>query len=245
MNTETQDAKAVAKAHKRDQLLVMIANLTNLEREDKQFSRSQAALYLGVSVRTLVRRAEANEPPPMVAATTFGTKGRPVHYRLSTLMDFRNSEGYKGDGGFIHRMTEAAMDEEQRRRTVKKPDLNTPSGRLTSVWHATIGFLSDDPVEHRHAWVSTVQAESEEAEFAFFVDERGLVLTHAWQSVDQTFEMLMSPKTDVVWQTWIAALADVWADEGERQRVMQECADIDASVPEKVQALRSAKLATI
>lgn len=245
MDIKAQDAKAAAITHKRDELLVKIAELTKLEQEDKQFSRSEAALYLGVSVRTLVRLAKAKEPPPMVAATTSGTSRRPVYYRLSTLMDYRNSEGYKADGGFIHRMTKAAVDEEKRRRAVKRPDLNTPSGRLSSVWHAAIGFLSDNAMEHRQAWVSTAQADSDAAEFAFFVDERGLILSHAWQSVEQTFEMLMSAKTDVVWQTWIAALAGVWADENERQRVLMECADIDASVPQKVQDLRSAKLAAI
>jgi hypothetical protein len=183
-------------------------------------------------------------------------KNSGIKYRLSTLMDYRNTEGYKNDAGFTRKMTKANDYEVKRARTEeekakklqevqrKKAFAKTPFGKLSSAWSIS-GFLSDDSFAHRQAWLTTEQADNEAAQFAFFVDERGLILGNAWQSAQQTFEMLMSPKTDVVWQTWISALAGVWADESERQRVLMECADIDASVPQLVQDMRDAKLAGI
>jgi hypothetical protein len=51
----------------------------------------------------------------------------------------------------------------------------------------------------------------------FFADSDGLLLCHAWESPQVTFDHFMSPDTSVVWLGWVSALAAVWADEKNRQ----------------------------
>jgi hypothetical protein len=223
---------------RRQRLLDKLYQLPTDLLDSRLYERPKAALIMGRSVRTLESYRQKKLDPIPQGGFENCKSGRTVEYSARVLLDWLKGIRTVSPNGDAKPEPASA---EPRTPSTFGTGLGARSGKSGDA----AGFLSDDAMAHRKDWVSCVQAESEEAEFAFFVDERGLVLTHAWQSVDQTFEMLMSPKTDVVWQTWIAALADVWADEGERQRVMQECADIDASVPEKVQALRNAKLASI
>lgn len=203
---------------RRQRLLDKLYQLPQHLLESKLYDREKAALILGKSKRTLESYRQLEIDPIPQGGFENCKRGRDVEYSGRVLLDWlKGIRTVSGKGGAVP---------------------------VTAKGDA-MGFLSDDPVAHRKDWVSFVNAESDEAEFAFFADERGLILSHAWQSVDQTFDGLMSPQTKVVWQTWIAALAGVWADENERQRVLTECADIDASVSQKVQDLRDAKLASI
>ena len=222
---------------RRQRLVDKLFQLPKSLLDSRLYDSEQAALILGKSKRRLEYYRQIEVDPVPLGGFENCKSGKVVEYSGRVLLDYLNGiRTVTAKGGAIPLPASP--------RPVHATFVSGLGARSSDLNDA-VGFLSDDPVAHRKDWVSYVNAESDEAEFAFFVDERGLILNHAWQSVDQTFDALMSPQTKVVWQTWIAALADVWADENERQRVLTECADIDASVPQKIQYLRDAKLASI
>ena len=209
------------------ELIERIAGMSVAAQEMARFPAAKAALFLACSTSQLATMRNRGEPPPPAPHAEGGKQGSDVMYLARTLVEYVKGLPISQVGAGASVVGEK----------------DTLFGKLKVINDSIAGARV---TRHRMKWLSTVDAvESEEAAFPFFVDERGLVLGPAWQSAQQTFDWFMSPTTDVVWQTWIASLADVWSQESERLSVMQECASIDPTVVQKVLDLRNAKLASI
>lgn len=215
--------------HLRREFLSLVMQTPAQQREHEFVSRDKAALFLGLSKRTLEDYAKKKVPPPPVGGFAGGEKGKRVLYRLSTLVDFLVKDAHAGDETFERLMTES-----EKSQSPGIPQLD-PLSRAFFSRPVASQLLSDDPVGHCMAWGTTVvSVDSGEADFPFFVDEAGLVLGPAWNSAQQTSDWFISRKTDVLWRTWVQGLALVWSDESARLATIQNCAMNASTVPQLV-----------
>jgi len=237
-------------ASSREELLKLVAKLSKKSLAITTVTRQEAAAFLEVSVRTLENRARKGEPPPPAASNPGGIRGKVVKYRLSTLVEFCSSDGFANTAEIQdHASRVAGTDadgqaiEDEKARTVQAAK---PHVVLASSLFGSHGPRYSDLRAHVAKWATTVDpAVSEDAEFPFFVNEQGLVLGPAWQSVQQTFDWFMAPDTDVTFQTWVRGLAMVWVNESDRLAAINDCAKDVPEVPDLVAQLRKQQLAAI
>lgn len=224
------------------------------ERKATLLPRKKAALFLGVHWRTLENRASKGQPPLPAAGHSGGTKGKPVKYRLSTLLDFYLLDGFAGSSAVSgDTVTSAQIEAAEQAKLKSEADeqakaerASSPHAVLQDAWFPRPNIPYSEAHVHRMTWATTVDpAISEDAEFPFFVNEQGLVLGPAWQSVQQTFDWFMAPDTDVTFQTWVRGLAMVWVNESERLAAINDCAQDAPEVPELVTQFRKQQLAAI
>lgn len=216
-----------ALSQERLELIEQIAGMSEAAQAMARVPAAKAALFLGYSTSQLANMRNKGEPPPPAPHAEGGKQGSDVMYLARTLVEYVKGMPISqiGAGASV---------------VVEKDTLH---GKLKVINNSIAGSRV---TRHRMKWAATVDpAIAEDAEFPFFVNEQGLVLGPAWQSVQQTFDWFMAPETDVTFQTWVRGLAMVWVSESDRVAAINDCARDVPEVPDLVTQFRKQQLAAI